>query len=78
MNVWIAFGLGPARLALERFASAQRAEHPLANGRARQADLLVEERRLAVRHVAVGQAHAHHAGALCAGAVAVLEVLEDG
>ena len=44
-----------------------------------QPDLLAEQRRLAVGHVAVGQADAHHAGAAgVAVGERVLEVLEDG
>ena len=37
-------------------AGAQRSQHPLGDGLAREADLLAQERRLAVGDVAVGQA----------------------
>ena len=66
-----------ARSAENGLARAERRQHPLGDRVAGEADLLADQRGLAVGDVAVGQPHAHHAGTLApALGEGVLGVLE--
>src|SRR5512147_1087120 len=64
------------RLAENGLAGAQSGEHTLGDGLTGEADLLAEQRRLAVRDVAVREADPQHAGPLGTAGEGVLDVLE--